>query len=186
MKIAVALLTLAFSFSALAQSDDYDQAGFPNPIPKGEIAIDALKEIKLTKDLVVTAYVEKTQHAANVYGAGEQSADVNCNLSASEVELSNFNLLKRESVGGGTGARVYLSLKDSATLKYKTSSLGVEEVKPWCNGEPELCQGSSHYAHRTEVIATDKSGNSWNLSCLAPFSRTVYASDVKIEGLKIK
>lgn len=188
MKLASALLVLAFSTTALAQSDDgYDQVIPPYPVPAGEIRIDALTEIKLTDETVLTAYVQKSDQNASVYAMGDTSATVKCNLTATEVGLGNFDVIKTEHPGG-SGVRIYLSPKKNITLKFKTSRQGVEAVVPECNGEPELCEGqSTTYVHRTQIIATDKTGNnSWNLNCVAPFSRPVFASDVKINGLEIK
>ncbi len=173
--------------AAQSQDDNYDEVVPPYPVPAGEVRLDALKEIKLTENLVLTAYVEKNDREASVYAMGDTSVEVSCNLSASNVSLSNFEVLKKE-FPGGSGARVYLSLKKDITLNFKTSLQGVEESKPWCNGEPEMCdEQSKKYVYRTQIIATDRTGNSsWNLNCVAPFSRPVFASDVKINGIKIK
>ncbi len=184
--LILSLAAVLCAQTAFAQGSD-DQIVPPYPVPAGEVRIDALQEIKLTEESVFTAYVEKNDENASVYAMGDTSADVKCNLSASEIGLGNFDVVKKE-FPGGAGARVYLSPKKNITLKFKTSLQGVEEVVPQCNGEPELCEGqSTTYVHRTQIIATDKTGNSsWNLNCEAPFSRPVFASDVKINGLQIK
>lgn len=171
---------------AAAQTEnDNGQVIPPYPVPKGEVRIDALKEIELTENLLLTAYVQKGEEKATVYGNGDWRAEVKCNLTASNVKLSKFELLKTE-YPGGTGARLYISPKESMTLKYKTSLQGVDTEEPWCNGEPEFCNGKPYYVYRTQIFATDKKGNNWSLNCVAPFSRPVFASDVKINGIKIK
>lgn len=187
MRLAYAFLALAFSTTALAQDDGFDQVVPPYQVPAGEIRIDALTEIKLTDETVLTAYVQKNDQKASVYALGDTSAQVKCILSASEVGLGNFDVVKTEDLGG-PGTRAYLSPKKTISLKFKTSLLGVEEVRPSCDGEPELCEGQpTYYVYRTQIITTDKTGNnSWNLNCVAPFSRPVFASDVKINGIKIK
>lgn len=193
MKNLVLILAAVFcsglcSQAALAQSDDYDQVAQPIPVPAGELVLDELKEVKLTDKVVLTTYLEQKQLRGKGLVLGlDGNADVNCSLSSSsEVAMSNFKQLQKESVGGSSGARFYISPKESISLKYQTSSVGVEAVKPWCNGEPELCDGQMTYAYRTVITLTDKASNKWALSCLAPFSRELYASDVKIIGLKIK
>ena len=187
MKFTSAFLVLAFSVTAFGQADDRGQVVPPYPIPAGEIALTSLAEIEINEDLLLTAYVEKDDRQAAVYVMGDLTAQVKCNKSASKIALSNFDVLKKE-YPGGTGVRVYLAPKKNITLKFKTSLQGVEEAAPQCNGEPELCDGHYNtFNYRTQIIATDKTGNSsWNLNCVAPFSRPIFASDVKINGIKIK
>lgn len=189
MKFTSAFLVLAFSVTAFGQADDNGQVVQPIPVPAGERALDQISEIKLTEKTVLTTFIEQDElrGSGSVYGMGDTSAKVNCSLAASDVKLSNFNEVDREDVGTAKGSRFYISPKKSITLNYKTSSLGVEAIKPWCNGEPELCEGQpTYYVYRTIITLTDKASNEWSLSCLAPFSRELYVSDVKINGIKIK
>lgn len=186
MKIALlALATVLCSQTVFANSED--NVVDPIPLPAGERALDDLKEIHLTENAQLTTYVESDnlEGKSSVYGMGQPS-QVSCSLMANEVSMSNFKATRRESVGGTDGFRFYIAPKKSITLSYKIDSVGVEAYKKSCNGEPELCDPNTYYQYRTEVKTTDKSGNEWVLSCIAPFSRELYVSDVKINGIVIK
>lgn len=189
MKYSILVLAAVLcSQAALAQSDDYDQAGFPAPaIPAGEQALDSIKEIKISEATQLYTY----RINGKLSGKGQTTAyshivnQVSCSLSGN-ADASNFIELARHNPG--SGVRFTVAPKKSIKLQYRTSSGGVEQVKPACNGEPELCEthGNVTYAFRTNIILADKSGSEWKLSCLAPFSRELYVSDVKVNGLQIK
>lgn len=184
----VVLLFAVLAHPAMAQSDD-DQVCPPSaPIPKGEIALDQLQEVKLKENSVFTTYIEGREMKGNtsLQTSSVSGAGVPCSLTTNNVNMSNFREVTRETVGGGSGFRFYASPKSSITLTQTMNSVGVEEVKPSCNGEPELCTEMPHYEYRTIITLADKNRNEWKLSCLANFSRELYVSDVQIQGVKIK
>lgn len=167
--------------------DDYDEVVPPYPVPAGELRLDTLNQVVLTKQTVFTTYIEsnKLGGVGSLYGMSISNAEVPCTLSANGVSLQDFNEVGREQVGGGTGLRFYASPKSAINLRMTMSSGRVEEVKGACNGEPELCQ-PSHYEYRTTITLADENNTQYSLSCLANFRRPLFASDVKINGVQIK
>lgn len=126
-----------------------------------------VKAITLTPALELRAYSENGPNTKQLtaYGSSSAQANASCTLDAVSTNGLALKLTGKESKS--TGVVYSYALTSNLVLKSTKSSSTVEQVKGWCNGEPELCSDDLYNQQTVTIEATDTRANRFILVCTA-------------------